>query len=55
MPLLSSGKVQPSFPLDGARRPEVPCTLSLSQVEEALSEVGFQLKVDLHFTDSKQQ
>ncbi|XP_039701838.1 protein FAM135B [Pteropus medius] len=25
------------------------------RVEEALSEVGFQLKVDLHFTDSKQQ
>jgi hypothetical protein len=30
-------------------------TLFLLQVEDALSEVEFQLKVDLHFTDSEQQ
>ena len=29
--------------------------LFLFQVEEAVSEVDFQLKVDLHFTDSEQQ
>lgn len=27
----------------------------LFQVEEALSEVDFQLKLDLHFTDNEQQ
>lgn len=35
--------------------PEIPWTLFLLQMEDALSEVDFQLKVDLHFTDSEQQ
>lgn len=30
------------------------CT-NVLQVEEALSEVDFQLKLDLHFTDNEQQ
>uniref|UniRef100_A0A8C9Q9B5 Family with sequence similarity 135 member B n=1 Tax=Spermophilus dauricus TaxID=99837 RepID=A0A8C9Q9B5_SPEDA len=34
---------------------EIPRTLFLLQVEDALSGVEFQLKVDLHFTDSEEQ
>jgi hypothetical protein len=34
---------------------ELTVLVFLFQVEDALSEVEFQLKVDLHFTDSEQQ